>query len=280
MTDSSHKTFFFMGGLPRSGGTLLSAILNQNPLIHAGAQTDLIDLLSVFHFNAPQLESYQAKVREQGFENAKTQLAYNFYADIEKPIIIERNRGWNGVNGIHIAKALTETPKMIIPVRNILDILASFVTLTHKYPETNYIDQDISRIEFPTKYYRPIDDARCDYLMRSGGALDYEILNLHNLTKPEYNGIFHIVKYNDLITNPEETITSIYKFLEIESYSHDLSNITKSYQEDEMATTGIPSMHQIRNTIDKSKTDYTKILSSYAINKYSNALGFLNLGHL
>jgi len=269
-----------MGGLPRSGGTLLSAILNQNPSIYAGGQTDLIDLMVLLNFDVKQLESYKTKVREKGFENAKNQFAHNFYADIEKPIIIERNRGWGGVNGIHIAKTLNQTPKIIVPIRSILDILASFVTLANKYPNTNYIDNGISNADFPSKFYRPLDDVRCDYLMRPTGSLDCEIMHLYNLTKPEYKGIFHIVKYNDLITSPEETVTSIYKFLEIESYSHDLSNITKSYQEDEMATTGIPSMHQIRNTIDKSKTDYTKILSPYVINKYANALDFLDLGHL
>jgi hypothetical protein len=29
------KTYHFLAGLPRSGNTLLSALLNQNPIIHS-----------------------------------------------------------------------------------------------------------------------------------------------------------------------------------------------------------------------------------------------------
>jgi len=39
------KKFFFISGLPRTGSTLLSSILYQNPLIHAEGNSALCQLM-------------------------------------------------------------------------------------------------------------------------------------------------------------------------------------------------------------------------------------------
>ena len=36
------KKFYFMAGLPRSGSTLLSAILNQNPVFYSGPASPVL----------------------------------------------------------------------------------------------------------------------------------------------------------------------------------------------------------------------------------------------
>jgi len=36
------KTFYFMAGLPRSGSTLLSSILNQNPRFYSGPSSPVL----------------------------------------------------------------------------------------------------------------------------------------------------------------------------------------------------------------------------------------------
>ena len=42
---SLDKKFFFISGLPRTGSTLLSSILYQNPLIHAEGNSPLCQLM-------------------------------------------------------------------------------------------------------------------------------------------------------------------------------------------------------------------------------------------
>ena len=37
-----NKTFYFMAGLPRSGSTLLSSILNQNPRFYSGPSSPVL----------------------------------------------------------------------------------------------------------------------------------------------------------------------------------------------------------------------------------------------
>lgn len=45
------KNLYFIAGLPRSGSTLLSTILNQNPLIHSNAVSGLPWLISTVNTN-------------------------------------------------------------------------------------------------------------------------------------------------------------------------------------------------------------------------------------
>ena len=44
----SEKTYFFLSGLPRSGISLLGAILNQNPDIYVGATSPVLNLMRNF----------------------------------------------------------------------------------------------------------------------------------------------------------------------------------------------------------------------------------------
>ncbi|HEY3520824.1 MAG TPA: sulfotransferase, partial [Rhodanobacteraceae bacterium] len=41
------RTFHFISGLPRSGSTLLAAILRQNPRFHAGMTSPVADIMGV-----------------------------------------------------------------------------------------------------------------------------------------------------------------------------------------------------------------------------------------
>ena len=41
------KTYYFMAGLPRSGSTLLSSILNQNPKLYSGPSSPVLSTMYV-----------------------------------------------------------------------------------------------------------------------------------------------------------------------------------------------------------------------------------------
>ena len=45
------KTFYFMAGLPRSGSTLLSSILNQNPRFYSGPSSPVLGAMYALEAN-------------------------------------------------------------------------------------------------------------------------------------------------------------------------------------------------------------------------------------
>ena len=123
------KTFHFLAGMPRSGNTLLSTLLNQNPLIYSSPLSPLTaflwDMSSNLQGREHLMRSDSNKKRTENFLSSFTD---NFYRDVDKPVIIEREKTWGTPANLEIIKKyITPTPKIIFTVRDILEILASYI---------------------------------------------------------------------------------------------------------------------------------------------------------
>jgi sulfotransferase len=265
------KTFFFMAGLPRSGSTLLSAILNQNPDVHVGPQTDFARMMLALYHETQRSETAQSGYNPDGFFNVMKQVPSSFYFNINKKYIIDKNRTWGTIDNIKLLELLSTDIKIICPIRPILEILASFVRLAENNPD-NFIDKRLGDI--PAGYYRPKNDARCDLLMAHSEGLEHDIYSLASALQPEHAHKFHFVVYQDLITNPAETMEGVYEFLGIPKHNHNFQNLRWVKMPNEDAVFGIPNMHAVGSKLKPSDTDIS-ILSDYVTEKYGNALDFL-----
>lgn len=263
-----------MAGLPRSGSTLLSAILNQNPDIYSSPQTDLLGMMHLLDTNIPFFESYQAGVKNEDYVEVIKSLGKTFYAKNSQKFIIDKNRAWSTPANLNFANILNPKTKIIMPYRPILEILTSFIILANKYPNTNFIDQNLNQIDFYSKYYRSIDDARCEWLMQPSGEISKALLGLAQVkTEPKK---FLLVNYENLINNPEKVISDIYSFLEIPSFEHTFKRIkSENYQMADTKAFGMPTLHYVRPDLIKKSRKPEEVLSKYIIDKYSNALDFL-----
>ena len=89
------KTYFFLSGLPRSGTTLLGAILEQNPDIYVGPTSPVLDFLISFDnvFN-PNRNLFQAFPKEDFRVRTLSRIPDDWYSDVDSSIIIDKNRGW------------------------------------------------------------------------------------------------------------------------------------------------------------------------------------------
>jgi sulfotransferase len=266
------KTFYFMGGLPRSGSTVLTAILNQHPKIYASPQSNLINMCYTLENEICQSESWLSGLQHEDYENTLNNLGNLFYSNVKKPIIIDKNRAWGTPGNNFIAKRLSDNPKTIIVLRPILEVLSSFIRLAEKNPD-NFIDRIIKNEDFYVKFYRDTNDVRCDYLMRANGEIDQALLAIATLIKnPES---YHIIWYDNLIANPQKCLTDIYDFLEIDNFQHNFKTIKQLDKHKDEILFGIKDLHKISSTIKASKTKPELVLSNYIINKYSNTLDFI-----
>jgi sulfotransferase len=266
------KTYFFMAGLPRSGSTLLSSILNQNPDIYSGPQTDIPTMMMAMYHETQVSESFHAGHNPEGYINLMRSIPDNFYFNVDKKYIIDKNRRWGTIDNLKLLDMLSNDVKIICPVRPILEVLASFVRLAQKNPD-NFIDRSICNT--PSGYYREINDARCDSLMADNDGLQLNIFSLAGALIPEHAHKFHFVVYEDLVSKPTETITEIYDFLGIPKFHHTFDNLHWKRMPNEASLFGIPDMHSVKKTLEHSDTDIS-ILSNYVRQKYSTTLDFLN----
>jgi sulfotransferase len=261
-----NKTYHFLAGLPRSGNTLLSALLNQNPDIYSTPLSPLPSLMWDF--------ANTCNTAEQVIRNTENQIKAeiflssfmdNYYKEVEKPVVIDREKAWGTPANLSIIKQyVTPTPKIIFTVRDILEIIASFIKM-----DADYLKREAYDSRYYMANYRSEKDLVVESMMRLNGDIDKGLLSLASAFYPENKGMFHIVEYNNLVFNPEETMAGIYDFLEMPHYEHNFKKIQK-VETDNDEVLGLPKdLHDIRKSLSNSSTS-TDILSDYIKHKYSN----------
>ena len=253
-----------MAGLPRAGTSLLGAILHQNPDIYVGATSPVLELLisfdNVFKFN----HIYQAFPKDDFRIRTLSRICDDWYSDVDNPIIIDKSRGWT--RGIPYAELLTNNIKIICTVRSVLEILSSWILLNRKSPGS-FIDKGLKELNLALT-----NDNRCEYLMQEeSGNVEQA---LYSLKKgfTDHTNFLHLVEYDDLINDTENTINGIYNFLELPTYKHKYDNIENTDRENDMVY-GMPEMHNVKSTITRSENNPLDILSNNIIKKY-NGLEF------
>jgi len=269
-----NKTYHFMAGLPRSGSTVLSALINQHPDLYASPQTDLLELLYTLQNKIPNLQGFNAGFLPSGYESVLKQLPNSFYSSIEKPVILDHNRGWGtSYNWNNLRGYLNAYGKVILTVRPILEVLASFVKLANQ-TEKETQQPPYLNPELYVSHYRNKADAQSDYLMMTNGEIEMTLFSIANLLKNHRDKVL-VVWYDDLITKPQETLNSIYRFLELPEHKNNFQQIYSVDKLNDQKGYGIAGLHEIRNKLDNPKTKIENYLSDYSIKKYGNALDFL-----
>lgn len=259
--------FYFLAGLPRTGNTLLSSILNQNPLIYSSPLSPVCQYAWDLHSSLVKQQLHVKQEQIDGTHYIMQNLLKNFYFNIDSPIIIDRQKWWGLPNNLALLKNyITPDPKIIFTARPIVEILASFVV-------NNPINFKIKHMQnegFVRNLEIPLNDDYCDFLMRPEGYMQDLLLTINEIVKPENKDTFCLIEYDSLINNPKEVLDSIYKFLNLEDFEHDFDNI-KKIEIDDDEKSGLPkNWHDVRKTISKQSRDPKDVLSEYTLNKYSN----------
>jgi len=272
------KKFFFMSGLPRSGSTLLSSILNQNPEVYSSPNSPMCGMMFNLERSLIASEQYNAFPKPQVMSRTIMGVLDNYYFDIDKPFIIDKSREWAIQEHFAVLlRNLPYEPKIVLTVRNITDILASFIYMVNQQPgNDNFIDRAIQAGNV-FNLYRSIDDIRCDHLMMPKGLIDNGLYGIAYAMLEENRQYFHIVEYEDLINKTSDTIDGVYSFLGVEKFAHDLSNIKNVTKEND-AIYGVPGMHDVRESITKRQINKEQILSPYILNKYQGLEFWRNNG--
>ena len=260
------KKYHFLAGLPRSGNTMLSALLNQNPDIYSTPLSPISSLMWNFADSCNTLESTnrntENKIKSEIFLSS---FMDNYYKEVEKPVVIDREKAWGTPANLNIIKQyITPTPKIIFTVRDILEIIASFIKM-----DADYLKNGAYNSNYYMANYRSEKDLVAEFLMEPNGDIGKGLLSLASAFYPENKGMFHIVEYNNLVFNPEETMAGIYNFLDMPNYEHNFKKIQK-VETDNDEILGLPKdLHDIRKSLSNSSTSID-ILSDYIKHKYSN----------
>lgn len=249
--------YYFISGLPRSGSTLLSAILRQNPDIYAdisspveGLCTNAIDLLTGSECNDIVNESRRISILQHIFEG--------FYSEVPKPIVVDTSRAWT--KKTTLLKTLFPNTRILCCVRDIVDILNSFEHIFKKNPlyTNTLIKDDMKHHVF----------SRCDAMM--DGKDGIVTTNWANLQEGYYAHpeMLYLVEYETLCKNPKETMTKIYEFLNLPYFEHDFENLEYKNEPFDVVC-NLKDLHTVRKRVEYNPPKM--ILPPEVIDKYSSA---------
>jgi len=271
----SQKTFFYLAGLPRTGGTVLGEILNQNENIHvspASPMSEIIgEIVGKWRKNEVTLKAYK---HPDQLPNVWRAVREGMYRHRSEPYIIDKSWAWQMSDAIDSArKVLGEEMKVICTVDNITDCLASFIMLIRSNPQSeSFIDNYLR-----SQRRELTDENRCAAMMdaRIGTSVGWCYENLKKAWMSKNKKNLLIIERADLVSQPQAILKSIYSFLdckEIETWAdnqtHYFDNIEKEITEDDSGAYGIPNLHALGPKLRDRHWKAREVLGNQLLFKY------------
>lgn len=251
-----NKKFHFLAGLPRSGSTVICSILNQNPEIFVTQTSPLLGLLlhnqEAFH----KLEEVIANPIPEQLTNVSKGIIDGAWAHRPEKIIIDKHRGW-GKNMNASTMVFGEEIKIVLTVRDLPSIMASWLTLIHKYP--NQFD-----LKLTAKGYQATDENRMGEMWFN---MTKDCMESVVMAKQTASNRLLLVDYDDFVENPKEQIKKIESFLELPAHNYSFDNIEQEVSDDFTAW-GLPDLHKIRPEIKKTSKHPRDVLGDELYNRF------------
>jgi len=227
--DTSRLNFCFLSGLPRTGSTVLSAILSQNPLLHAGQNSPVCQLMWDAQVSCETTAREQlAASRRLGFQQQfVSAIPHLFYAGTSASTVLDKCRSWTlPDNMAMIRRYITPTPRVIVMTRPVEEVVDSFLAV---YDANG---QSMTRDELLTEGSEPI--------MRSNDGA--------RAAAESQSGEFLFVAYADFMADAPSTLQRIYEFCDWEPFVHNFDQIVCTHPEDDTAY-GLFGLHTVRPTV-------------------------------
>jgi sulfotransferase len=234
----------FISGLPRSGSTLLSALLKQNPRFHASVTSPMARFFVVAVNQMSSGSEYAVFFTDPRRQAILKGILAGYYVGLPPDTIaFDTNRTWTA--RISLLGALYPDCRVICCVRDIGWIIDSIERQLRKNP-----------LQFSRLFdYKPGASvyARTESLMNmETGLIGLPLNNLREAWFSEEGRRLIIIDYDRLATGPEEVLRRLYQELGEPWFNHDFDHV--SYDEpDYDDLLGMPGMHKVREKVGLEK---------------------------
>jgi sulfotransferase len=176
-----------------------------------------------------------------------------YHAGIDKPIVVDKSRGW--IAQLEMAEAvLGHRAKVIVPVRNVSDVLASFEKLHRGQSAFGQTPREAEN------YYQfQTVEGRCDFWMRADQPVGLAVNRVYDALIRGMRDRMHFVHFTELTARPRQTLDGIYAFLGIKPFEHNFDHVQQVTMEDD-SLHGFDGLHTIRPRVEPIPSDWRIIL--------------------
>jgi sulfotransferase len=230
----------FISGLPRSGSTLLSALLRQNPRFSAAMTSPVAALCGTMHQRmcGGEFGVFFDDVRRHTMLRSVFDA---YYTDIPAGnVVFDTNRTWTGKAAL--LESLYPDSRIICCVREAGWIIDSVERMLNKNP------LQLSRIfnfQAGSSVY-----SRVEILMNSeNGLIGLAWSTLREAWFGDQAKRMIVIPYETLVREPKRTMERLYQELGEAPFAHDFDNV-KYDEPDFDAHIGMPGLHTVRKKVE------------------------------
>lgn len=228
----------FISGLPRSGSTLLAALLRQNPRFEAGMSGPLAGLFGALLGEMSGRNEFSVFIDDAKRERILRGLFDDFYADCSAEVVFDTNRYWCG--WMPAIVRLFPDAKVIACVRELQWIIDSLERLIQR---NVFSPSSIFNYSAGGTVY-----TRAKQVVAPNGMVGGPYDALKQACYGAQRDRLLLLQYETLTTYPAKAMQAIYAFIGEPQFEHDFGQVDYDVHEfDERA--GTPGLHTVRSTV-------------------------------
>lgn len=230
----------FISGLPRSGSTLLAAILRQNPRYHAAMTSPVGAMYMALESAMSRRNEAAVFINESQRRDVLRGLFVNYYQDIQSErLVFDTNRVW--CTKLPALTQLFPRAKVICCVRDISWIMDSIERLLRK---NAFELSGMFGFEAGNTVY-----TRLNRVASGDGVVGYALDALKEAFFGEQASMLILVEYGALTKVPKQTLELIYNLLDESPFDHDFENVEYEAEDFDLAI-GMPGLHTVRRKVE------------------------------
>ena len=245
-------------GMPRSGNTLFTSIINQNLEIVCTPNSITLEIMKDLYL-LKETDVFQNFPDHKSLNNI-IDVVYDFYyKDWPQRIIIDRGPVMTPGNFALIQKHFKRPFKCVVLLRDLMDVLASYMQWYTENPDA-----------FVNRFNLNTDEEKLSMIMDDNGAVAKELKAIKN--SYNYPGMCLYIKYDDLVAQPKQEFKKIYEFIDEPYFNHNFENLQQvkvngmKYDD----TVVGKNMHNIRSVVKKEYNPYIEKIPERIKQKYEH----------
>ena len=208
---NKNKKIYFLCSMPRSGNTLFTSLMNQNPDLVVTPNSITLAIMGQIYLVKGEFV-FQNFPDERSLRNVMNEVYNLYYKHWNHNVIIDRGPVCTPGNLRVMREYFKQPIRCIVLVRDVLDVLASYIKWFENEP-TSFLNK-----------YKTLDE-KLSFIMEKNGAVARGLMSIQYLLDHPKTAVF--IKYDDLVINPEKELRKVYKFLNLPYYPHTFTNLNQ-----------------------------------------------------
>ena len=231
--------YHFIAGYPRSGSTLLAALLRQNPRFHASIISPLGQLTQRLQEEYSPTSETHVFFTEKQRRDLFSAVFNSYYMDEFKDVVFDTSRRWAAC--AEVIRECFPGSYIICCVRPVREVLNSF----ERVFRNNMMASTIFGCSVGSTVYQ-----RMDVLMAPNGVVGYALQAMAQAWSSPSRDRLIVVEYKDLVADPQGVMDYIHTHIEEDRFVYDAEHLEQIPGAEEFdKTIGCPGLHRIEPAI-------------------------------